>query len=242
MAVRVAVVGAGPLGVMAVKNLKEDGFDVTAFDRRPQIGGLWQGCHDTYVSVTASTVFNSSRFMSAISDFPYLPHHDDYPTAAQLIEYVNAYVDHFGIRQQIHLNTEVVGLRRIDQKWEIKTASHGSPLQVDYFDKVLISTGSFLTPRYPTIQGIEHFQGKKVHSVDYSDPVAFQGENVLVVGLHATAQDVTKELSKHASKVYISHRRGVVMVRVHFRFYATRLTDVLRSLVSRKMGERTTKS
>jgi heterodisulfide reductase subunit A-like polyferredoxin len=36
-----AVVGAGPAGLAAMKELKEAGFEVTAFDRSVSIGGRW---------------------------------------------------------------------------------------------------------------------------------------------------------------------------------------------------------
>jgi dimethylaniline monooxygenase (N-oxide forming) len=37
----VAVVGAGPSGLVAAKVLMDDGFDVTIFDRHKQLGGIW---------------------------------------------------------------------------------------------------------------------------------------------------------------------------------------------------------
>ncbi|KAM0460879.1 hypothetical protein ACHAO4_001675 [Trichoderma viride] len=38
---KVAVIGLGALGIVAVKNLLEEGFDVTGFERSSYIGGLW---------------------------------------------------------------------------------------------------------------------------------------------------------------------------------------------------------
>ena len=37
----VAVVGAGPSGLVAAKVLMEDGFNVTLFDRHKELGGIW---------------------------------------------------------------------------------------------------------------------------------------------------------------------------------------------------------
>ena len=212
MSTRVGLVGAGPVGLMALKNLKEDGFDVTAFEKRPYVGGLWNQSTDSSLSVTSNTIFNSSRFVSAITDFPFPPHHDDFPTAVQLVEYLNAYADRFNLRPHIRLNTEVLSVRRIDQKWEVKTASQDSVAVVEYFDKLLVCTGSFVTPKYPNIESIDRFQGKTLHSIQFPHPSAFKGQKVVIVGLHATAQDITVELSQHASKVWIAHRTGVVMV------------------------------
>lgn len=213
MSTRVALVGAGPVGLMALKNLTEDGFDVTSFEKRAYVGGLWNAANDSYISVTSNTIFNSSRFVSSITDFPFPDHHDDFPSAPQLVEYLNAYADHFNLRKHIRLSTEVINVQRICQQWEVKTVTQDSEPVIEYFDKLLISTGSFLTPRIPELEGIEQFQGKTVHSINFPDPSEFKDENVLIVGLHATAQDISVELSKHASKVHIAHRTGVVMVR-----------------------------
>ena len=40
MAIKVAVIGAGGLGLSATKNFLEDGFDVTTYESRDYVGGL----------------------------------------------------------------------------------------------------------------------------------------------------------------------------------------------------------
>lgn len=37
----VAIVGAGPSGLVCAKVLLDDGFDVTLFDRQRDLGGIW---------------------------------------------------------------------------------------------------------------------------------------------------------------------------------------------------------
>ncbi len=41
----VAIVGAGPSGLVCAKVLLDDGFDVTLFDRQRELGGIW--CAET---------------------------------------------------------------------------------------------------------------------------------------------------------------------------------------------------
>jgi cation diffusion facilitator CzcD-associated flavoprotein CzcO len=41
----VAIVGAGPSGLVSAKVLLDDGFDVTLFDRQRELGGIW--CAET---------------------------------------------------------------------------------------------------------------------------------------------------------------------------------------------------
>lgn len=36
----------GAMGIVAVKNLVEEGFDVTGFERSPYVGGLWHFTED----------------------------------------------------------------------------------------------------------------------------------------------------------------------------------------------------
>ena len=39
---KVAVIGAGPSGITAIKNFIDEGFDVTAFERCDGVGGNWR--------------------------------------------------------------------------------------------------------------------------------------------------------------------------------------------------------
>ncbi|CAI4215535.1 unnamed protein product [Parascedosporium putredinis] len=67
----VAVIGLGAFGLVATKNLVEEGFDVTAFDRNPYIGGLWRYTTDNRTSVLPSTVANVSKERGCFTDFPF---------------------------------------------------------------------------------------------------------------------------------------------------------------------------
>lgn len=237
MAKRVAVIGAGPTGLMALKNLKEDGFDVTGFDARAYVGGLWRYSTDESLSAAENTVFNSSIYRSAASDFPFPEGTDDFPTSGQMYRYLESYCDHFGLREHIKLNTRVRGIRRDGKEWviDIETSSISESNErerSESFDKVLIATGSFTKPKYPEIEGIDLFEGPKIHSINFHHEAQFRGKKVLLVGLHATAQDVTAALHGHASKVYIAHRTGLVMVSVHLCPNLSQALTDLRSLYS----------
>jgi dimethylaniline monooxygenase (N-oxide forming) len=208
----VAVVGAGPLGLMALKNLKEDGFDVTGYDARNYVGGLWQYSDDDYLSVQDSTIFNSSRYRSAISDFPFPSDTDDFPSWQQMHEYLDKYADHFDLKRHIRLNTKATGLRRENGKWGLEVAPKEAEPRTDWYDKVVVAVGSFVIPKKPLFEGIELFEGTKVHSINYHRPKEYEGKNVLLVGLHATTQDVAVSLSKYANKAYTSHKNGLILV------------------------------
>lgn len=76
---RICVIGAGASGLTAIKQCLDADFDVDCYEKTDVCGGLWR-YHDDDVdglaSVMRSTVINSSKEMSAFSDFP---PPDDYP-------------------------------------------------------------------------------------------------------------------------------------------------------------------
>lgn len=207
---KVAVIGAGALGLMALKQFKEDGFEVTGFEERPYIGGLWKDTEDNKISVHATTIFNTSKFRAAISDFPFPEEVDTYPTAAQIYSYLRNYADHFSLHDYIQVSHKVSHIFRVDDYWtlEIEDVKTGR-ISTQNFDRVCVATGSFYTPRWPKLDGLGKFQGKVLHSIDFHSSEQFKDQNVLIIGMHATAQDVTNALSTSAKRVYLSHRGGV---------------------------------
>ncbi|EMF10073.1 FAD/NAD(P)-binding domain-containing protein [Sphaerulina musiva SO2202] len=205
---RVAVIGAGPCGLVALKTLKEDGFDVILYERRDYVGGLWKYSTDDSISVADNTEFNSSKFRSALSDFPMPDDMADFPTAKQLYKYFCDYCTHFGLWEHIKLGHEVKKmqfLRATDSK-----TSGGLDYKVS-FEKVAVATGPWTRPRPLKFPGLDQFKGRIVHSMHFHDPASYTG-NVLVVGMSASAQDIVSALPGHASKVYLSHKSGVVLI------------------------------
>ena len=194
-----------------LKNLKDDGFDVTLYESRSWVGGLWKYSNDNSISTAENTVFNTSKYRTAISDFPVPESMADFPPAEQLHEYLESYCDHFDLWPHIKLNSPVKTIRRQDDEWMLDI-SRDSIIHSEAFDKVALSCGSFLIPRRPDFKDIENFEGPTLHAMNYHNPLQFKGKRVLVVGLHASAQDVVSSLSKYASHVYLSHRSGIVLV------------------------------
>jgi ribulose 1,5-bisphosphate synthetase/thiazole synthase len=57
----IKLTATGPSGLVAMKNLKEEGFNVTGFDRNSYVGGLWQFTAENQTSVMETTIVNISR-------------------------------------------------------------------------------------------------------------------------------------------------------------------------------------
>ncbi|KUJ11371.1 flavin-containing monooxygenase-like protein [Mollisia scopiformis] len=210
---KIAVIGAGALGLCATKIFTEDGFIVTTYESREYLGGLWKDSDDSTISVHATTIFNSSKYRAAFSDFPFAKTDDDYPTATQLHEWLQRYARHFNLLPKVKFGMKVMNIERRGEKWDLAIRRNSTgQITTESFDKVCVATGSFFTPRWPILAGFDQFSGKVIHSIDYHGSKEFKDQNVFLVGMHATAQDVTNSLSENAKHVYLSHRGGLLLL------------------------------
>lgn len=108
---RIAVIGAGPCGLATAKSCLEENLDVVIFDRTDNIGGLW--CYRDYdedgiPSVMKSTVINTSKEMSAFSDFPPPPNYPNFMHNTLMFQYFKQYAEKFGLLSHVQLLTEVL--------------------------------------------------------------------------------------------------------------------------------------
>merc|ERR1712039_1154378 len=68
-------------------------------------------------------------------------------------------------------------------------------------------------PFMPTYPGQESFQGQIMHTSQYRGQAPFHGKRVLVVGAGAASgTDVAQDLSFGAKQVFLSVRRGVILL------------------------------
>jgi len=120
---RVCVIGAGPSGITALKNLLDEGLDAIAFDRNDQVGGNWIFSEkSSHSSVFETTHIISSKKLSQYDDF----HFDDfekdipdYPSHDQLRRYFQAYAKHFQLYPHIEFETSVLHCQYLDDdSWE----------------------------------------------------------------------------------------------------------------------------
>ena len=177
---RVAIVGAGPSGLAAAKHALEAGFETTVFEASDDLGGQW------YTAAPHSGVWpgmrtNTSRAMTAFSDFPAPADHALHPFAEQIHAYLRAYADRFGVTERIRLRTPVAALR---PGWEIDG---------ERFDGVVVASGRFRRPRFAP--GLGAFDGELLHAFDYPGAEPFRGRRVLVYGNGISGLEIASDLA-----------------------------------------------
>ncbi|XP_065055085.1 flavin-containing monooxygenase 5-like [Rhopilema esculentum] len=214
---KVAVIGAGPSGLTAIRWAVEEGFDVVCFEQEDDIGGLWRfTTDDSHSSVCKSTVINTSKEMMSYSDFPAPKDFPVYMPNVKVMEYLHLYVKHFNISRYIKFDTVVKSVKKSDDhdltgKWDITFFPHGKEIigqKCETFDFIFVCTGHHWIKNLPHFDGIDDFKGKKIHSKQYKDFKGYEDKRVLVIGIGNSGGDISVELSRHAKQVFLSTRRG----------------------------------
>ncbi|MFC3880972.1 flavin-containing monooxygenase [Algoriphagus namhaensis] len=211
---KIAVIGAGPSGITALKNLLDQGLDAVAFDRNTEVGGNWiYSESESHSSVFETTHIISSKTLSQYEDFTFDefdPETSDYPSHDELRGYFQAYAKKFNLYPYIRFGTMVRSCKWIDdQTWEITTEKDGVESK-EIFTDLAVCNGHHWKPRYPDYPGT--FTGEFLHSHHFKKAAPFEGKRVLVIGGGNSACDVAVETSRVSKKTAISWRRGYRIV------------------------------
>jgi len=205
---RVCVIGAGPCGLTALKNLLQAGCrDVMCYEESGGIGGNWAFTDDPgRASVHECTHLISSRRMSSFDDFPMPEDYPDFPCHRQLLAYFTDYARAFRLEPYIRLGSRVENYALgHDGRWTVRVTANGET-RAETFDYLLVCTGHHREAFMPEYPG--SFAGTIVHSSAYKRPNPFRGQRVLVVGAGNSAADITVDVSSVASHVAMSVRHG----------------------------------
>jgi hypothetical protein len=232
---RVIVIGAGPSGITAAKNLLDEGFsDLAVYDRGSRVGGNWVfDAESGHSSVFETTHIISSKAYSQYADFPMPDDYPDYPHHTQLAAYFQAYADHFGLDPFLRLRTMVERCDlQDDGSWLVQVRDETTgEVRTDHAAHLVVANGHHWKPRHPSYPGT--FDGEWTHSHDYKRAEPFRGKRVLVIGGGNSACDCAVETARVSARTDISMRRGYWIVP---KFLLGLPTDELNARMVRRAG------
>ncbi|AXT51933.1 hypothetical protein D1818_14150 [Aquimarina sp. BL5] len=195
---KVCVVGAGPSGLVTIKELVENNIDVTCFEAQDTIGGAFRSVQKGGRSYDSLELTVSNYFM-AYSDFMPNTHESrKYWKVNEYRAYLDSYVEKHELDQHILFSHEITSASMRESKVEVKV-THAQKEFTEIFDYMIICTGSNFTPKFPDFEGKERFEGKIIHSSAYKKSDEFKGKKVVCVGLGESGADVVHEIGQVTS-------------------------------------------
>lgn len=214
----VCVVGAGPSGLVAAKNLlhhASSGFSVTVFDPQPRIGGLWPSEKtDGSGLVHPLMVANQSRNTVQFSDLAWQEDEPQLPRAWQVGRYLQRYLAKYCAfeeeRFRLRLGWKVEKAVPLDDKegrrWVVTAKSTDGLVDTAEYDYLLIASGFFGQPAVPDVPGLKDAQSIPViHSSRYRDLETLlphtdgKGGKILVVGGQMSGVEIAGTIASHLS-------------------------------------------
>jgi dimethylaniline monooxygenase (N-oxide forming) len=196
---RVAIVGAGPGGLVAAKYAIEAGLDVTVFEASDDLGGQWDTTAG-HSGVWPGMHTNTSRAMTAFAGFSPPADYPLHPAAEQVHAYLHAYGRTFGVTDRIRFRAPVESIRA---GWEVNG---------ERFDFVALASGRFRKPSVPG--GLRQFKGELLHAFDYPGAEPFRDRRTLVYGNGISGLEIASDLAATASVVSAFRKPRYVIQKV----------------------------
>jgi cation diffusion facilitator CzcD-associated flavoprotein CzcO len=191
------VIGAGPVGLGMTRALRGHGIAYDQVDASDGIGGNWH--HGVYDSAHLI----SSRRSTQFPEFPMPASYPDFPSRQQVLEYLHAYADKFGLTADVQLQRTVTHVESLPSDlWRVSFADGTT---CDYRG-VVVCNGHHWDrrwPNYPGTLGVDF-----IHSKDYKSADQLRGKRVLVIGGGNSACDIVSEAARVGASAHLSLRRG----------------------------------
>ncbi len=219
---RVAIVGAGPSGLAALRafeSARKKGAEVPeiiCYEKQSDYGGLWNYTWRTGLDEYGEPVHGSMyRYLWSngpkecleFADYSFEEHFGrpipSYPPRAVLHDYIKGRIDKSGVASYIKLNTAVRWVSYSDDtgKFSVTVKDLATDtVSTSEFDHVIVASGHYSTPSVPEFPGIRQFPGRVLHAHDFRSADEFAGKNVLLIGASYSAEDIGTQCHKYGAK------------------------------------------
>lgn len=185
------VVGGGQAGLATSYYLTRAGIDHVVLER-DRIGERWRSERwDSFTLVTPN-------WATRLPGFPYEGDDPDgFSTREEVIEYLEAYVDHFD--PPVRCGVEVTAVRSSGTGFTVATT--GGTYETS---NVVVATGTFQRPRIPAFAVELPSSVRQLHASRYENPDRLPAGGVLVVGSAQSGAQIARELHESGREVYLS--------------------------------------
>lgn len=198
----VVVVGAGFSGIGAAVKLGQAGIsDYLLLEEGDGVGGAWHW--NTYPGIAVDIPSYSYQFsFEKRADWSHV-----YATGNELKAYAEHCVDKYGVRPRLRLNTRVTAARfdEANHLWRLELDS-GGELTARF---VVTAQGALSRPQLPDIDGLDEFEGVKMHSARWDHSQEVSGKRVAVIGTGCSAVQIIPTIAPVAQHLTVFQRTPI---------------------------------
>lgn len=197
----VVVIGAGMGGLHAALELKRLGLPFTVFEKNSEVAGTWH--ENRYPGARVDTASRIYAQLHAV-DFDWS---ETFATQAENERYFNWVADHYELRENIELNTEVesAAWREDEGIWEIRAKGPDGE-RVVHANAVFTAVGFLSRPNVPAFEGLEDFEGEAFHTARWPRELDLAGKRVAVIGSGCTSYQLMQAIAGQPVQTYLFQR------------------------------------
>ncbi|KIK34271.1 hypothetical protein CY34DRAFT_17836 [Suillus luteus UH-Slu-Lm8-n1] len=201
----VLIIGGGLSGLMTAARLRRLGIRALVIEKNARVGDSWR---QRYPNLTLHTPAGQSSILYS----PYPSTFPKYIPKGKLANFLDSYaVDH---ELCVWLSSRVQSTPVYDSssaRWTVEVQRGDQKVFLNP-KHVVLATGSG-SPRIPTWNGMDEFQGALYHSDLHKDAEQFRGKRVVVVGAGNASADICQDFVAHgAAEVKMVQRSATCVI------------------------------
>lgn len=139
----------------------------------------------------------------------------EYPGQEEILAYLTRVAQDYKLYQHVRFNTTVEDATWDDElrKWRTRVTTAKGSKEAEFnpeyeikSDFLVSAVGQLNQPKWPEIDGVEDFAGKKMHSARWDWSYDLTEKKIALVGNGCTAVQILPEIAKVAKKVTVFQR------------------------------------
>ncbi|KAH9827077.1 Pyridine nucleotide-disulfide oxidoreductase [Teratosphaeria destructans] len=207
----VVIIGAGISGLcLAIDLIKRNNIhNFVILEKSAGIGGTW---HDNKYPGCCCDVWSTLYSYSFAQNTEWTR---EYPGQEEILAYLVKVAQDYNLYQHIRFNTTVEEARWDDdlQKWRTRVTTAAGSKEAEFnpeyeikSDFLVSAVGQLNQPKWPEIDGLQSFEGKKMHSARWDWSYDLTDKKIALLGNGCTAVQILPEVAKVAKKVTVFQR------------------------------------
>lgn len=194
-----AIVGAGFGGLgLAIRLLQDGCSDFQIFEKSDDVGGVWRD------NIYPGAACDVPSHLYSFSFEPNPGWSRAFGGQAEIHQYLQHCADKYQLWDKIQFGAEVEAALFDEQQnlWTLRFRS-GDEIRAR---AVVLAVGALNVPAYPSIEGLDTFKGKIMHTAEWDDHYSLEGKRVGVIGTGASAIQVVPSIQPQVAELKLYQR------------------------------------